>query len=170
MTEKPRFGPANPHPFAVKKTELIWEGNYDGDGKRVAPLRVALPFQTVEYTDAAGNLRYYEPDFVAVLGDSKRYIVETKGQEDVNVANKDRAAAIWCENAPRRAHRSRFASRVDLFLNRSGRCGLPPSKLLAKAEALITLAFVCAMNIESVESHKEVSARENIALVKSLCL
>src|SRR5438876_6772688 len=61
MTEKPRFGPANPHPFAVKKTELIWEGKYDGDGKR--------------------------------------YIVETKGQEDVNVANKDRAAAIWCENA-----------------------------------------------------------------------
>ena len=77
MTEKPRFGPANPHPFAVKKTELIWEGKYDDDGKRVAPLRVALPLQTVEtveYTDAAGNLRYYEPDFVAVLGDGKRHI------------------------------------------------------------------------------------------------
>jgi type III restriction enzyme len=53
----------------------------------------------IEYTDAAGNLRYYEPDFVAVLSDGNRYIVETKGQEDVNVANKDRAAAIWCENA-----------------------------------------------------------------------
>jgi len=53
----------------------------------------------IEYTDAAGNLRYYEPDFVAVLDNSHRYIVETKGQEDVNVANKDRAAAIWCENA-----------------------------------------------------------------------
>ena len=53
----------------------------------------------IEFTDAAGNLRYYEPDFVAVLTDGNRYIVETKGQEDVNVANKDRAAAIWCENA-----------------------------------------------------------------------
>ncbi|MEY2536998.1 MAG: type restriction enzyme [Verrucomicrobiota bacterium] len=53
----------------------------------------------IEYTDAAGNLRYYEPDFVAALSDGNRYIVETKGQEDVNVANKDRAAAIWCENA-----------------------------------------------------------------------
>lgn len=53
----------------------------------------------IEYTDATGNLRYYEPDFVAVLSDGNRYIVETKGQEDVNVANKDRAAAIWCENA-----------------------------------------------------------------------
>jgi DNA modification methylase len=37
-----------PHPFALKKTELIWEGKYDAEGKRVAPLRVALPFQTVE--------------------------------------------------------------------------------------------------------------------------
>jgi hypothetical protein len=30
------------------KTELVWEGKYDATGKRVAPLRVALPFQTVE--------------------------------------------------------------------------------------------------------------------------
>ncbi len=28
--------------------ELIWEGKYDKDCKRVAPLKVALPFQTVE--------------------------------------------------------------------------------------------------------------------------
>ncbi len=28
--------------------ELIWEGKYDVDGRRVAPLRVSLPFQTVE--------------------------------------------------------------------------------------------------------------------------
>ncbi len=29
-------------------TELIWEGKYDENHKRVAPLRVSLPFQTVE--------------------------------------------------------------------------------------------------------------------------
>jgi DNA modification methylase len=29
-------------------TELTWNGKYDKDGKRVAPLRIALPFQTVE--------------------------------------------------------------------------------------------------------------------------
>src|SRR6516165_8974191 len=29
-------------------TELIWEGKYDKDGRKVAPLRVELPFQTVE--------------------------------------------------------------------------------------------------------------------------
>ena len=30
------------------KTELIWVGKYDAKGQRVAPLRVALPFQTIE--------------------------------------------------------------------------------------------------------------------------
>jgi len=28
--------------------ELIWNGKYDAAGRLVAPLRVALPFQTVE--------------------------------------------------------------------------------------------------------------------------
>jgi type III restriction enzyme len=46
-----------------------------------------------------GNLRFYEPDFVLLTGDGLHYIVETKGLEDTNVANKDRAAQLWCENA-----------------------------------------------------------------------
>jgi hypothetical protein len=50
------------------------------------------------YTDSVGNLRYYEPDFVVLTGDGVHYIVETKGLEDTNVANKDRAAQSWCEN------------------------------------------------------------------------
>src|SRR3990172_9833633 len=29
-------------------TELIWQGKYDENDKRTAPLRVSLPFQTVE--------------------------------------------------------------------------------------------------------------------------
>jgi len=29
-------------------TELVWEGKYDQEGRKCAPLRVALPFQTVE--------------------------------------------------------------------------------------------------------------------------
>ena len=55
----------------------------------------------VEYTDANNNLRYYEPDFVAVASDGAHYLVETKGREDVDVANKDRAATLWAENATR---------------------------------------------------------------------
>ncbi len=53
----------------------------------------------IEYTDSATNLRYYEPDFVAVDGDGRHYVIETKGQENIDVAHKDRAATIWCENA-----------------------------------------------------------------------
>lgn len=57
----------------------------------------------IEYTDNAGNLRFYEPDFLVLAADGTHYIVETKGLEDTNVANKDRAAQIWCENATRLA-------------------------------------------------------------------
>ncbi len=53
----------------------------------------------IEYTDAALNMRYYEPDFVAVCTNGTHYLIETKGREDVDVAHKDRAARIWCENA-----------------------------------------------------------------------
>lgn len=35
-------------PRREARAELIWEGKYDANRKRVAPLRVALPFQTVE--------------------------------------------------------------------------------------------------------------------------
>jgi hypothetical protein len=38
-------------------TELIWEGKYDKDGKKVAPLRVALPFQTVETVNESAQER-----------------------------------------------------------------------------------------------------------------
>jgi type III restriction enzyme len=57
-----------------------------------------LPF-SIEYTDNATNLRYYEPDFLAVLTDGTHWVIETKGREDLDVVHKDRAAAIWCENA-----------------------------------------------------------------------
>ena len=53
----------------------------------------------IEYTDSVANLRYYEPDFVAVDTFGNHYLIETKGREDVDVAYKDRAASIWCENA-----------------------------------------------------------------------
>ena len=70
------------------------------DVERFAKLPEQFGF-TIEYTDNMGNLRYYEPDFVAVTKDGTHYLVETKGLEDVNVANKDRAAHLWCENATR---------------------------------------------------------------------
>jgi adenine-specific DNA-methyltransferase len=37
-------------------TELVWDGKYQ-DGKRVAPVRIALPFQTVETVNESGQVR-----------------------------------------------------------------------------------------------------------------
>ncbi|MCK6630042.1 MAG: hypothetical protein L6R45_33315, partial [Anaerolineae bacterium] len=54
---------------------------------------------TIPYTDSAANLRYYEPDFIAVTQDGVHHLIETKGREDIDVKHKDRAAQLWCENA-----------------------------------------------------------------------
>ena len=72
------------------------------DVQRFAKLPEQFGF-AIEYTDSVGNLRYYEPDFVVLTSDGIHYIVETKGLEDTNVANKDRAAQLWCENTTRLA-------------------------------------------------------------------
>ncbi len=68
------------------------------DVARFAKLPGAFGF-SITYTDAIANLRYYEPDFVAVTADGVHHLLETKGREDVDVSHKDRAAALWCENA-----------------------------------------------------------------------
>ncbi len=61
-----------------------------------------LPLQfgfSIPYIDTRGNLRHYYPDFVVVDDDGVSYLVETKGLEDIEVANKDRSAIIWTEKA-----------------------------------------------------------------------
>lgn len=55
----------------------------------------------LEYISKAGALRYYYPDFVMRLSDDSCLIVETKGQEDLDVALKDRRARRWCQDATR---------------------------------------------------------------------
>lgn len=68
------------------------------DVNRFAKLPEQFGFN-IPYTDSVANLRYYEPDFVAVTEDGIHHLIETKGREDVDVPHKDRAAALWCENA-----------------------------------------------------------------------
>lgn len=70
------------------------------DVERFAKLPEQFGF-AIEYTDSNNNLRYYEPDFVLVTKKGAQWLVETKGREDIDVANKDRAAILWCENATR---------------------------------------------------------------------
>jgi adenine-specific DNA-methyltransferase len=49
------------------RAELIWDGKYDAAGRRVPPLRVALPFQTVETVNESAQERQrnlqYAPGF-----------------------------------------------------------------------------------------------------------
>ncbi len=54
---------------------------------------------TIEYTDTSMNLRNYEPDFVAIDQAGVHWLLEAKGQENVDVLRKDVAAVRWCENA-----------------------------------------------------------------------
>jgi len=68
------------------------------DVRAFAKLPRAFGF-AIEYTDSAMNLRNYEPDFVAVDTSGLRWLLESKGQENVDVLRKDGAAARWCENA-----------------------------------------------------------------------
>jgi type III restriction enzyme len=70
------------------------------DVERLAKLPEQFGF-AIEYTDSVVNLRYYEPDFVVLTSAGTHFIAETKGLEDTNVANKDRAAQLWCENTTR---------------------------------------------------------------------
>lgn len=55
----------------------------------------------LEYISTTGALRYYYPDFVMRLSDDSCLVVETKGQEDLDVALKDRRARRWCQDAAR---------------------------------------------------------------------
>jgi hypothetical protein len=49
------YGPHNPHPLSTRKTELVWEGKYDGYGNRreVEVAGAALPMQKIETIDPA---------------------------------------------------------------------------------------------------------------------
>ncbi len=111
LSETPPFPYSRPNAFAATKTVFnlaACDNDYEErfarflqDADDVAAF-AKLPSQfgfVIEYTDSSASLRYYEPDFVAVLSDGSRRVIETKGREDPDVAHKDRAARLWCENA-----------------------------------------------------------------------
>ena len=86
----------------MKEFEKAFAGFLDNarDMSAFAKLPEQFGF-AIEYADAKNNLRYYEPDFVAVTTDGTRYLIETKAREDIDVPSKDRAAILWWENATR---------------------------------------------------------------------
>jgi type III restriction enzyme len=54
---------------------------------------------SIQYTDSRANIRNYFPDFIAVVNEGDKWVIETKGREDIDVRLKDNAAISWCENA-----------------------------------------------------------------------
>ncbi len=46
-------------------TELTWQGKYDAHGKKTAPLRIALPFQTIETVNESAQERAKTMDMFA---------------------------------------------------------------------------------------------------------
>jgi type III restriction enzyme len=68
------------------------------DVEAFAKLPQAFGF-SIDYTDSAMNLKSYYPDYAAVDKSGVHWLFETKGQETAEVARKDRAAILWCENA-----------------------------------------------------------------------
>ncbi len=48
-----KYGPGNPHPLSVVRTELVWEGKYDefGNRREVDAASLAMPLQRIETVD-----------------------------------------------------------------------------------------------------------------------
>jgi type III restriction enzyme len=55
----------------------------------------------LDYVNADGNISDYYPDFFVKLSDKQIYIVETKGQEDLDVPLKMQRLRQWCEDINR---------------------------------------------------------------------
>ena len=55
----------------------------------------------MEYINYEGGISYYYPDFVIHLNNGDRFIVETKGAENLNDQRKIDRLKNWCEDATR---------------------------------------------------------------------
>lgn len=53
----------------------------------------------IQYTDTLANIRNYFPDFIAIADDNTKWVIETKGREDIEVRLKDNVAINWCKTA-----------------------------------------------------------------------
>ncbi len=55
----------------------------------------------IDYVDADGNISNYYPDFFVKVPGNKIYIVETKGNEDLDDPEKLVRLRQWCEDVNR---------------------------------------------------------------------
>jgi len=52
----------------------------------------------IDYVNADGNISNYYPDFIVKTSPKEIYIVETKGQEELDVPLKMERLKKWCED------------------------------------------------------------------------
>ena len=58
---------------------------------------MAVSFK-LDYVNASGDISNYYPDFLVKLADKRVYVVETKGQVDLDVPRKMARLKQWCED------------------------------------------------------------------------
>ncbi len=68
-----------------------------GDVISFAKNYLAVHFK-LDYVNADGDISNYYPDFLVKLTDGRLVIVETKGQEDLDVSHKMQRLRQWCED------------------------------------------------------------------------
>ena len=80
--------------------ELRFAGFLDSaiDVNRFIKNYIQLGFK-MEYVNYEGGISYYYPDFVVHLENGDRYIVETKGAENLDDPKKIERLKNWCEDA-----------------------------------------------------------------------
>lgn len=62
----------------------------------------------LDYQDADGKISYYYPDFLVKKDNKNVYIVETKGQEDLDDALKIKRLKQWCEDVNNSQNKHKF--------------------------------------------------------------
>jgi len=62
----------------------------------------------LDYVNAKGDISNYYPDFIVNAGDSKYFIIETKGQEDLDVPLKMARLKQWCEDINKEQDKKSF--------------------------------------------------------------
>src|SRR5438128_1549680 len=120
MSEKVRFGAANPHPLSTLKTELVWEGKYDEYGNRgvVDIAGCAMPMQKIETIDeprsraaAEGQIELFEKTRAKIREESGHHPKKANGP------NGDfRNRLIWGDNKLVMASLlAEFKGKIDLI-------------------------------------------------------
>jgi adenine-specific DNA-methyltransferase len=118
MSEKIRFGPANPHPLSQLKTELVWDGKYDEYGNRRVVDIAGCAMPKIETIDeprsraaAEGQIELFEKTRARIREESGKYPKKPNG------ANGDfRNRLIWGDNKLVMASLlGEFKGRIDLI-------------------------------------------------------